>query len=367
MRSNRKKPKNDQTKPEMKFIKSLGKGTYGSVDLFSYTKGDGSTFYNAVKISDSKYYNSINREFKVLSKLRGCQGIVQSFGNSLLQETDSDGKKVYKMAIEYAAGGNLTDFIRINRKLSDTFVKDFTRMLLQGLASVHDHGYVHCDLKPENLLLFPRHDQETRFCSYELKISDFGLTIKAGEESVCWETKSPFVGTPLYMSPESVHDGTAVEKTLDLWSLGCVVLEMCVGKHPWSGFSVDDIKSRLLCGKAPEIPETVPCDARKFVEKCFARKAEERGSASELLLHPFLVGERKVDGAGGGGGGGGERRRVGLRIRKPPERFDDIAKKPLKLKVISSKSSQFKRVSNKPQKVKIGRSRHPKSNFAPVQ
>ncbi|CAF1871153.1 BnaC04g48010D [Brassica napus] len=351
MRPNRKKPKNDQTKPVMKFMKSLGKGTYGSVDLFSYTKDDGSTFYNAVKISDSKYYNSINREFKILSALRGCQGIVQSFGNSLLQETDSNGKKVYKMAIEYAAGGNLTDFIRINRKLSDTFVKDFTRMLLQGLVSAHDHGYVHCDLKPENLLLFPRHDQETRFCSYELKISDFGLTIKAGEESVCWETKSPFVGTPLYMSPESVRDGTAVEKTLDLWSLGCVVLEMCVGKHPWVGFSVDDIKSRLLCGKAPEIPETVPCDARKFVEKCFARKAEERGSASELLLHPFLNGERRVDGAGGGGG---ERRRVGLRIRKPPERFEDIAKKSLKLKIISSKSSQFKRVSNKPQKVKIG-------------
>ncbi|KAL0740003.1 LOW QUALITY PROTEIN: hypothetical protein Bca4012_081516 [Brassica carinata] len=307
------KPKIDHhNKPEMKFVKSLGKGTYGSVDLFSYTKhDDGSTFYNAVKISDSQHYNSIDREFRVLSKLRGCPGIVQSFGNSLLQETDSNGERVYKMVVEYAAGGNLTDFIRINRKLSETLVKDFTRMLLQGLVSVHEHGYVHCDLKPENLLLFPRHDQETRFCSYELKISDFGLTIKAGDESVCWETKSPFVGTPLYMSPESVRDGgAAVEKTLDLWSLGCVVLEMCIGKHPWSGSSVDEIKSRLLAGKAPEIPETVPCDARKFIEKCFARKGEERGSASELLLHPFLVGERKVDGAGGGGG---ERRRVGLR------------------------------------------------------
>ncbi|CAH8385432.1 unnamed protein product [Eruca vesicaria subsp. sativa] len=340
-----------KNKPEMKFVKSLGKGTYGSVDLFSYTKQDGTMFYNAVKISDhSQDDNSIKREFRVLKKLRGCQGIVQSFGNSLIQETDSNGKKVYKMAIEYAAGGNLTEFIRVNRKLSDTIVKDFTRMLLQGLVSVHGRGYVHCDLKPENLLLFPRQDQETRLCSHELKISDFGLTIKAGEESVCWETEAPFVGTPLYMSPESVRDGTTVEKTLDLWSLGCVVLEMFLGKHPWLGAGVDDIKSRLLCGKAPEIPESVPCDARKFVEKCFARKAEERGSASELLLHPFLKGEGKVD---GDGGGGGERRRVGLRVRKPPSRFEDIAKKSLELKVISSKSSKFKRVLKKPLKVKI--------------
>ncbi|KAF8097808.1 hypothetical protein N665_0280s0011 [Sinapis alba] len=321
MRRYRKKPKIDKTsKPDKKFIKSLGKGTYGSVDLFSYTKDDGTTFHNAVKTSDSEDYNSIDREFRILTQLRGCRGIVQSFGNSLLQETDSDGKKVYKMAIEYAAGGNLTEFIRVNRRLSDSVIKEFTRMILQGLVSVHDHGYVHCDLKPANLLLFPRHDQETRYCSYELKISDFGLTIKTGEKSVCWETSSPFVGTPLYMSPESVRDGTTVEETLDLWSLGCVVLEMYNGKHPWLGVCVDDIKSRLLGGNAPEIPETVPCDARLFMEKCFARERGERGSASELLLHPFLNGERKVADEAGGG----VRRRVGLRIRKPPSRFEDI-------------------------------------------
>lgn len=320
MRRYRKKAKIDhQTKPDTKFIKSLGKGAYGSVDLFSYTKDDGTTFYNAVKTSDSEDYNSIDREFRVLTELRGCPGIVQSFGNSLLQETDSDGKKVYKMAIEYAAGGNLTEFIRVNRRLSDSVIKDFTRMILQGLVSVHGHGYVHCDLKPANLLLFPRYDQETWYCSYELKISDYGLTVKAGEETVCWETSSPFVGTPLYMSPESVRDGTTVEKTLDLWSLGCVVLEMYNGKHPWLGSGVDDIKARLLGGNAPEIPETVPCDARLFMETCFAREHGERGSASELLLHPFLTGERKVADEAAGG----VRRRVGLRIRKPPSRFED--------------------------------------------
>ncbi|KAJ4892134.1 Protein kinase superfamily protein [Raphanus sativus] len=320
MRRYRKKAKIDhQTKPDTKFIKSLGKGAYGSVDLFSYKKDDGTAFYNAVKTSDSEDYNSIDREFRVLTELRGCPGVVQSFGNSLLQETDSEGKKVYKMAIEYAAGGNLTEFIRVNRRLSDSVIKDFTRMILQGLVSVHGHGYVHCDLKPANLLLFPRYDQETWYCSYELKISDYGLTVKAGEETVCWETSSPFVGTPLYMSPESVRDGTTVEKTLDLWSLGCVVLEMYNGKHPWLGSGVDDIKARLLGGNAPEIPETVPCDARLFMETCFAREHGERGSASELLLHPFLTGERKVADEAAGG----VRRRVGLRIRKPPSRFED--------------------------------------------
>ncbi|XP_006411462.2 mitogen-activated protein kinase kinase kinase 17 [Eutrema salsugineum] len=348
----------------MRFVKSLGKGTYGSVDLFSYTNHDGSTLYNAVKISDHQSYDSIDREFRILSELRGCSGIVQSFGDSLLEETDSDGNRVYKMSMEYAASGTLTSFIQRNKKLSDSIIKDFTRMILRGLVSVHSHGYVHCDLKPDNILLFPRYEEETWYCSYELKISDFGLSIKAGEKSHCWTKDSPFVGTPLYMSAESVHDGTTVEKTLDLWSLGCIVLEMYTGKNQWSGFSVDDmIKPLLLDGKAPEIPETVPCVARQFMEKCFARQPEERGSASELLLHPFLIGDQKM----AGGSGGGERRRVGLRIRKPPSRLEDVTKTALKLKIVSSKPSQFKKISNKPLKVKFLPPRPPRSNFVPVQ
>ncbi|CAH2058437.1 unnamed protein product [Thlaspi arvense] len=335
------KPEMHKNTPEMNFVKSLGKGAYGSVDLYGYTKDDGTMFYTAVKISDHQNYDSVDTEFRILSELRGCPGIVQLFGNSLLQGIDFNGTKVYKMAMEYAAAGTLTSFIRRNRKLSDSVIRDFTRAILQGLVSIHSHGYVHCDLKPDNLLLFPRYDEGTWYCSYELKISDFGLSIKAGDKSDCWETDSPFVGTHAYMSPESVRDGGTVDKTLDLWSLGCI--------HPWSGVSVDDLKLRLLDENAPEIPETVPCGARQFMEKCFARKPEERGSASELLLHPFLIGDQRIVDAGAGG----ERRRVGSRIRKSPPKLDGITKAPLKLKIISSKASQIKRMSNKPLKLRI--------------
>ncbi|CAH2060130.1 unnamed protein product [Thlaspi arvense] len=318
---------------EMKFVKFLGKGSYGSIDLFSNTKADGSTFYSAVKVSD---HWTIEREFRILTKLKGCPRIVQLFEKTLVQETDHNGNRVYKMPMEYAAA---------------------------GLVSVHHRGYVHCDLKPDNLLLFPRYDKETWDCSYELKIADFGLSLKAGEEeSECWEIDSPFVGTPVYMSPESVDDGT-VDKTLDLWSLGCIVLEMYTGKHPWFGVDLNDLQGFLTDGKAPEIPETVPLGARQFLEKCFAVKPKERGSASELLLHPFLIGEMKMADVAGG-----DTRRMGLRTRKPPVKFEDviITKKPLKVKFVSSNLPQFKKVPNKPLKVKILPPRPPKSSFVPV-
>ncbi|CAA7038155.1 unnamed protein product [Microthlaspi erraticum] len=319
---------------EMEFVKFLGKGSFGSVDLFRYRKPDGSMSYNAVKISDVLHYESLQREFQTLRKLRGNPRIVHCLGDSLFEDFNCHGNKVYKMVMEYAGDGTLTSFMERNRKLSDTIIKDFTRMILQGLVSIHSHGYVHCDLKPDNLLLFPRYDEKTWDCSYDLKISDFGVSIKAGEESDYWGIDSPFVGTPIYMSPESVQYGT-VEKALDLWSLGCIVLEMYIGKQPWSGVEFEDLESHLVDNNAPEIPDTVPCDARKFLEKCFASKPDERSSASELLLHPFLTGEKIM-------AAGGERKPLLLKL-----------KRPLKLETIPVKPPQFKKVRIKPLKVKV--------------
>jgi len=136
---------------------------------------------------------------------------------------------------------------------------------------------------------------------------------------------------------------------------------MYTGKRPWLGFE-KDVKSLLLNQKAPEIPETLPCDARLFLEKCFSRKPEERGSASELLLHPFLTGDEKK----GSSVAGGERTGMVLRLRKPPPISKDIPTKPRKLKVISQKPQQLKKVSNKPLKVKIVPPRPPRSDFVPV-
>ncbi|CAH8313125.1 unnamed protein product [Eruca vesicaria subsp. sativa] len=349
-------------KPFMKFVKFLGKGSYGSVDLYRHTKQDGSTSFTAAKISSD--HRTIEREFRVLSQLKGSPGIVRVLSPSLHEGFDSFGDRVYEMPMEYASAGSLSSFIHLNKQLRDSTVKDFTRMILQGLVSVHSHGYVHCDLKPDNLLLFPVYDQQTWTYTYQLKIADFGLALKEGEEeSDNWDYHYPFVGTPFYMSPESVRDGT-VEKALDLWSLGCIVLEMYTGKRPWSEFkSLYDLEDVLAVDKrVPEIPDTVPWDARQFLDKCFALKPEDRGTASELLLHPFLVGDdKKMEDATVGAD-------MGLSIIKPPAKLEDsvTTKKALKVKIVSSKLPFFKRVSNKPLKLKIIPPKPPSSTFVPV-
>ncbi|CAA7026640.1 unnamed protein product [Microthlaspi erraticum] len=269
------------------FIKFLGEGGFGSVNLVKYTNNDGSSFHAAVKSSYAYNYDHLNREFQILSELRGYPRIVRCFGDSLEQGYNPRRRKVYNLLLEYASEGSLSSFMDnyIDRKLPESMIRDFTVMILQGLVIIHSHGYVHCDLKSHNILVFP--SRGSCSCSYELKIADFGHALEVGDVPDFWEVDFPFLGTPSYMSPESLRDGVA-RKSLDIWSLGCLVLEMFTGEAPWNGFKTNDLVNRLLDGKAPEIPESVPCDAREFIEMCFARNPRERGDVYKLLSHRFL-------------------------------------------------------------------------------
>ncbi|KAH0914098.1 hypothetical protein HID58_028544, partial [Brassica napus] len=308
------------------FIKFLGKGAYGFVNLVRYTNpDDGSSFLSAVKNSFHEDYDTLQRELHVLLQLRGCPRIVTCFGDSLQQGLSNHGNKVHKLQLEYASEGSLSAFMDhyADRKLPEALVKDFTRMILEGLVSIHDHGYVHCDIKPDNLLVFP-----SRQDSYELKISDFGNTLEVGEVPKFWESEFPWVGTPIYMPPES-------------------------GVIPWEGVNLDLLASRLRCGKAPEIPESLPSDAKAFIETCFSRNPEERGSVCELLLHPFLP-RPLVEGEEKKTSNSFLLKLFKLRIRRTSSNKKPTAdvvavsdKKPLKLRFFPTKTTQFKKTLNK--------------------
>ncbi|XP_006299238.2 mitogen-activated protein kinase kinase kinase 3 [Capsella rubella] len=90
------------------------------------------------------------------------------------------------------------------------------------------------------------------------------------------------------MSPESVLHGER-RRGLDLWSLGCVVLEMYTGKKPWwdKNYDLEDLKK----GYMPLIPKDLPCDAKLFVMTSFAAETDKRKNAFTLLRHCYLCGD----------------------------------------------------------------------------
>jgi serine/threonine protein kinase len=124
--------------------------------------------------------------------------------------------------IEYADGGDLFKAISPNSDALDEMVaRRYVRDICSGLAYVHSKGVVHCDLKPENVLL-----QGGR-----AKLADFGLATKRGVQR-----QKPAVGTAPYMAPEllmrSQHQYT-VEPSHDVWGFGIILYAVFFADLPW--------------------------------------------------------------------------------------------------------------------------------------
>ncbi|EXB57022.1 putative serine/threonine-protein kinase [Morus notabilis] len=163
-------------------------------------------------------------------------------------------------------------------------VRLYTWMVLNGLSRIHAKGVVHCDIKPDNILVFPtEHDG-----IYQLKISDFGLAKELSEAAT---DEDENLGTTAYMSPEAVAPRGEIVTALDIWSLGCVVVEMITGRDAWPCLaSVTIVHLMVTREKTPKIPENMPETGKDFLSKCFERDPRKRWSAQMLLDHPYVSG-----------------------------------------------------------------------------
>ncbi|KAK4566794.1 hypothetical protein RGQ29_002873 [Quercus rubra] len=221
--------------------------------------------------------SSLMNEELVLQALRGCPNVVRSFGSDIT--TDCFGDSIYNVFLEFASGGSLFDFIKKTGSvtgLPEVLVRDFTRSILIGLKEVHDHGFVHCDIKPHNVLLVPTVD------GYIPKVADFGLAKRHNVRD-----GSGVRGTRLFFSPEMVVFGIQ-EAPSDIWALGCTVLMMLTGKPPWAYTSKSELFSQIAT-ETPTIPHHISKAAQNFLSCCFVRHSATRLTATELLSHFFLL------------------------------------------------------------------------------
>jgi len=100
-----------------------------------------------------------------------------------------------------------------------------------------------------------------------------------------------YVGTPFYMSPEQIGGSPYNEKS-DIWSLGCVVLEMATGRRPWANLDNEwAIMWNIAAGHPPQLPtpDQLSNLGIDFLKKCFERDSSIRPSAAELLQHDWIL------------------------------------------------------------------------------
>ncbi|XP_022759919.1 mitogen-activated protein kinase kinase kinase 17-like [Durio zibethinus] len=162
--------------------------------------------------------------------------------------------------------------------------KCYARMLLERVWDIHQRGFVQ---KPKNIIVFPSYQNGS---ISRLKIADFGLVRRPRERYHMPDPWMPtFPGTAVYMSLESFIYGH-ISTTLDISSIGCIVLEMITGKLPWEYQDLTDLGIKIgFSIYSPKIPETMSSTGKDFLMKCFQWDLGKMWTVDMLLSHPFLL------------------------------------------------------------------------------
>ena len=168
--------------------------------------------------------------------------------------------------LEYIPGGSIGSCLRKHGQFVEPIVRSLTRQTLSGLSYLHDKGILHRDLKADNILL----DLDGT-----CKISDFGIS-KKSDDIYGNDITNSMQGSVFWMAPEVIRSqGKGYSAKVDVWSLGCVVLEMFAGRRPWSKEeAVGAIYKLGSLNQAPPIPDdvssTISPVALSFMLDCFA-------------------------------------------------------------------------------------------------
>ncbi|KAJ2983450.1 hypothetical protein NQ176_g692 [Zarea fungicola] len=264
----------------------IGQGSFGSVylalhavtgELLAVKQVE--TPSGTLTASDTRkksMIDALKREIGLLRELRH-PNIVQYLGCSSSEHN-------LNIFLEYVAGGSVQTMLNSYGALGEPLVRSFVRQILTGLSYLHERDIIHRDIKGANILV----DNKGT-----IKISDFGISKKLEASNLLGGAKNAkhrpsLQGSVFWMAPEVVKQ-TSYTRKADIWSLGCLVVEMMTGTHPFPDCSQLQAIFKIGGGKAsPTIPEHASEDAKTFLNQTFELDHDLRPSADDLMLSPFL-------------------------------------------------------------------------------
>jgi serine/threonine protein kinase/formylglycine-generating enzyme required for sulfatase activity len=251
----------------------LGKGGMGAVFLATDRKLERPVAIKFLLLADEESRKRFAREARTLAK-------VQHPNVTMVFEVGEDGSVPYLVS-ELVDGESLHARIRRAGKLSVTDALKVAAGIATGLDRVHELGIVHRDLKSANVLIAK--DGTPKIC-------DFGLARQEREAAVTQQ--GMITGTPEYMAPELVNDGTA-SSAADIYALGCIVFEMIAGSVPFPAQGANGtLRStfevlRAQCDEpAPPLSAMAPgtpAELDLLVARCLAKTPGERPARAGAL------------------------------------------------------------------------------------
>ncbi|KAI7750478.1 hypothetical protein M8C21_028949, partial [Ambrosia artemisiifolia] len=228
----------------------------------------------ASKDKTQAHIRELEEEVKLLKNL-SHPNIVRYLGTAREEES-------LNIFLEFVPGGSISSLLGKFGSFPESVIRMYTKQILLGLEYLHKNGIMHRDIKGANILV----DNKG-----QIKLADFGASKKVVELATMTGAKS-MKGTPYWMAPEVILQ-TGHSFSADIWSVGCTVIEMATGKPPWSQ-QYQEVAALFHIGTTkahPPIPDHLSSDAKEFLLKCLQKEPDLRSNASELLQHPFVIGE----------------------------------------------------------------------------
>jgi eukaryotic-like serine/threonine-protein kinase len=179
------------------------------------------------------------------------------------------------LVMELVTGSDLRKVL-VSGPIDPVYVAEIGADLADALHYIHNHGVVHRDVKPANILMASRAGDDTRVHPL---LTDFGIAKVINTTSVT--ARGATLGTASYLSPEQAL-GETVGPPSDVYSLGLVLLECLTGEKAFPGPAVEAALGRLL--RDPEIPEDLGDGWVRLLRAMTARTPEDRPSAHEAAL-----------------------------------------------------------------------------------
>jgi serine/threonine protein kinase len=197
----------------------------------------------------------------------------------------------YYFAMEYVDGTNVHEMLRTRGRLPARETANLIVQVARGLAHAHEHGIIHRDIKPGNILV-------TR--EGVAKLADLGLVRQLDNDQTALTRTGTSLGTPWYVAPEQANDAKSADERSDLYALGATWYHMVAGRPPFEGKGVLEILQGHLKEPVKPVESYAPGTPRGIsvvISNLLAKKPEQRiQSAAELaeIIEKKCLGARNI-------------------------------------------------------------------------
>ena len=254
---------------DFKKEKILGKGSFGSVYLVRRRQDNKIYALKTVileKLNKKEQENSVN-EVRILASINhpNVIGYKEAFWD--------DEKSALNIVMEYADDGDLHSKIEKMKKaggyFKESIIWSYAIQMIEGLKALHDKKIMHRDLKSANIFLVKD--------KHQCKLGDMNVSKVIKEKVLHTQT-----GTPYYASPEVWNDAPYSYKS-DLWSIGCVIYELCNLRPPFQGKDLDELYENVCKGKPERINKAYSDELWKMILMLLQVDVNKRVDCNKFL------------------------------------------------------------------------------------